>query len=335
MAEELDESIVVEVVIEAAGISPDAVFGAAEIAPERQPDLLRSKIPERDLQRLMEGQSVGPLVAAARPAHPVHEAGRVAPFKLRPDLGLEYPLDLCLAGQRREQALDKTQPGHSVVPDQLQCGYIDVVRPHLAVADDAVTGELETGDAIGSQTQIRNPDRLNGCADISAGPRNGPLTETTQVAVESPTSHPPSAAPSGGRLSDLAYDRILEGLFDRRLPAGAFVSQNELVQLLGVPVAPLRDALRVLEAEGVLTIHPRSGIQFVKPGLELTRSTYQFRAILERAAFSVYAETADEAELAGTARRHRTLMAALEEDGLTADAKADIEALELLLHNAI
>src|SRR5258708_16055736 len=86
----------------------------------------------------------------------------------------------------------------------------------------------------------------------------------------------------GGRLSDLAYDRIVEALFDRRLPAGAFVSQSELVKLLGIPVAPLRDALRVLQAEGVLTIHPRSGIQFVKPGLELTRATYQFRTIIER-----------------------------------------------------
>ena len=42
-------------------------------------------------------------------------------------------------------------------------------------------------------------------------------------------------------------------------------------------------ALRVLEAEGILTSHPRSGIQFVKPGLELTRSTYQFRGITHRA----------------------------------------------------
>jgi DNA-binding GntR family transcriptional regulator len=79
------------------------------------------------------------------------------------------------------------------------------------------------------------------------------------------------------RLSDVAYDRILECLFDRRVSAGAFVSQGELSQLVRVPVAPLRDALRVLEAEGILKIHPRSGIQFVKPGLELTRATYQFR----------------------------------------------------------
>src|SRR6516165_3868535 len=108
----------------------------------------------------------------------------------------------------------------------------------------------------------------------------------------------------GGRMSDLAYDRILEALFDRRVQAGAFVSQNDLVKLLGIPLAPLRDALRVLQAEGVLVIHPRSGIQFVKPGLELTRATYQFRAIIERAAVRVFAETADESELERIERRH-------------------------------
>src|SRR3546814_12348824 len=77
----------------------------------------------------------------------------------------------------------------------------------------------------------------------------------------------------GERLSDVAYKAILQGLFDQKVPAGAFVSQNDLVRLLGIPVQPLRDALRVLEAEGVLTIHPRSGIQFLKPDLELARST--------------------------------------------------------------
>jgi DNA-binding GntR family transcriptional regulator len=139
----------------------------------------------------------------------------------------------------------------------------------------------------------------------------------------------------GGRLSDLAYARILETLFERKIPAGAFVSQNDLVQLLGIPVGPLRDALRILETEGVLTIHPRSGIQFVKPGLELTRSTYQFRAIIERAAVAVYAETADDAELAETERRHRAAMATIEKDGLTDAAKLELENLELLLHDAI
>lgn len=146
---------------------------------------------------------------------------------------------------------------------------------------------------------------------------------------------PASAPASAGRLSDLAYARILEHLFDRRLPAGAFVSQSELVDLLGVPVAPLRDALRVLEAEGVLKILPRSGIQFVKPGLELTKSTYQFRTIIERAAVRVFAETADDEVLDRLAQGHTALMSHIEKQGLSQFTTEGMEALETDLHDAI
>lgn len=139
----------------------------------------------------------------------------------------------------------------------------------------------------------------------------------------------------GSRLSDLAYTRILQTLFEKKIPAGAFLSQNDLVELLGIPVAPVRDALKVLETEGIVTIHPRSGIQFVKPGLELTRSTYQFRAILERAAVAVYAETADEADVNEIERRHLAAIADIEQNGLTDANRAELEALEVVLHNSI
>ena len=99
-------------------------------------------------------------------------------------------------------------------------------------------------------------------------------------------------AGAGTRLSDVAYARILEALFNQRLPAGAFVSQSELVNLIGIPLAPVRDALRMLEGEGILVIHPRTGIQMLKPGLELTRSTYQYRTIIESAAVATFADTA-------------------------------------------
>jgi DNA-binding GntR family transcriptional regulator len=137
------------------------------------------------------------------------------------------------------------------------------------------------------------------------------------------------------RRSDTAYRRILELLFERRLPAGAFVSQNELVQLTGIPVAPLRDALRVLEAEGVLTIQPRSGIQFVKPGLELTKSTYQFRTIIERAAVRVFAETADDESLAALKQSHEALQQRIRKDGLNEATLAELERLEGELHNSV
>lgn len=137
------------------------------------------------------------------------------------------------------------------------------------------------------------------------------------------------------RLSDLAYDRILEALFDRKVQAGAFVSQGELSEIVDVPVAPLRDALRVLEAEGILAIHPRSGIQFVRPGFELTRSTYQFRLILERAAVRIYAEQGDETEIWDTGHRHAALIERIAAQGLGETELQEMEALENLLHNAV
>jgi DNA-binding GntR family transcriptional regulator len=137
------------------------------------------------------------------------------------------------------------------------------------------------------------------------------------------------------RLSDVAYERILQILFERRLPAGAFVSQNELVEMTGIQVAPLRDALRVLEADGIVTIHPRAGIEFVKPGLELTRATYQFRGIVEAAAVAVYAETGDEIEMEEIERRHRAAIESIERGGLSPAGRDELEALETLLHSAI
>lgn len=135
----------------------------------------------------------------------------------------------------------------------------------------------------------------------------------------------------GGR----AYSRILEMLFDRKIPAGAFVSQSHLVKLSSMPIAALRDALKLLEAEGIVVIHPRSGVQFVKPGFELTRSTFQYRIILERAAAAAYAQIADATEVEEIVRRHLLTIANVERDGLTDSIKDEVEVLEELLHSTI
>lgn len=150
-------------------------------------------------------------------------------------------------------------------------------------------------------------------------------------------SNPPkSSRPAPAtRLSEIAYERILEGLFQRKVEVGAFVSQAELSETFDIPVAPLRDALRMLEGEGILTIHPRSGIQFVRPGLELTRATYQFRLIVERAAVRVFAEQADEALIGAMARDHQALIARIEAHGLQEGDLAEVDRLEQEMHRSV
>lgn len=133
-------------------------------------------------------------------------------------------------------------------------------------------------------------------------------------------------------LSEIAYQRILERLFGRQLPAGAAVSQNDLVKLVGVPVAPLRDALRVLQTEGLLTIHPRSGIRFLKPDFEFARNTYQFRGILERPAVRVFAEAGPSDRIDALVGRHERAVAELGRSGFTPEIVAEMVELDNVLH---
>lgn len=140
---------------------------------------------------------------------------------------------------------------------------------------------------------------------------------------------------NGRRLGDLAYRRILEGLFDRQIPAGSFISQTELVRLLDLPIQPLRDALRVLETEGILKVHARSGIEFLKADLELARTTYQFRSIIERSAVRPFAETADARDIVRLIDDHKVLLDRLEAGCAAEDAHGPMAALEQDFHASI
>ena len=90
--------------------------------------------------------------------------------------------------------------------------------------------------------------------------------------------------------SRIAYARFKESLFARRIPIGATVTQAELMALLDVPIGPLREALQVLENDGLLTMLPRSGIRIVKPGMSLMKDSFQLRRILEIEGVRKYAE---------------------------------------------
>ncbi|WP_010185662.1 FCD domain-containing protein [Sphingomonas sp. PAMC 26605] len=136
-------------------------------------------------------------------------------------------------------------------------------------------------------------------------------------------------------LSDKAYAAILEGLFDRTIPLGAELSQADLVRLFGMTVQPLRDALRRLETEGLVTIHARSCIRFIRADLELSRSTYQFRSLIERAGARALAESGDAGEIQALVEDHTALLAKLEGGAWGAEEEALLDRVEEHLHGAL
>ena len=72
-------------------------------------------------------------------------------------------------------------------------------------------------------------------------------------------------------------ERILAGEFDD----GARIVEREIAADLGVSRGPIRDALRLLEAEGLVISSPRRGTRVAMPNAEDAAEMFAIRAALE------------------------------------------------------
>ena len=99
-------------------------------------------------------------------------------------------------------------------------------------------------------------------------------------------SSPPAAQLSRRSLhddiADLLRDRIVEG----KMPPGSFIDEATLVQSLGVSRTPIREALKVLAFEGLVTIFPNRGSYVARLAPEDAEALIEVLAELE--GFSAY-----------------------------------------------
>src|SRR5688500_15689005 len=60
-------------------------------------------------------------------------------------------------------------------------------------------------------------------------------------------------------LPDLAYDHLRDAILTGEFKDGADLPQEEIAARLGVSRLPVREALRRLDAEGLVVLRPRRG----------------------------------------------------------------------------
>jgi GntR family transcriptional regulator, vanillate catabolism transcriptional regulator len=84
------------------------------------------------------------------------------------------------------------------------------------------------------------------------------------------------------RLGDEVMHRLREMILSHHLAPGTPLRQTELAEQLGVSRTPLREALRLLENDGLLTVSNRNGtVQVVSVTLENLRDMYQVREVID------------------------------------------------------
>lgn len=103
--------------------------------------------------------------------------------------------------------------------------------------------------------------------------------------------------PSEPRSSgEAAYAKLLESLREGRFQPGARLREEEVAEALGLSRTPIREALRRLEADGIVEHRPRIGAVIRSLSHSEVVQLYEMRLVLERTAAEMAAKHGAEAE---------------------------------------
>lgn len=125
-------------------------------------------------------------------------------------------------------------------------------------------------------------------------------------------------------LSDLALVHVREAIVDGRLPPGVSINQAELAKQLGISRAPLREALQMLQQEGLVEHLPFRGTVVTPLTAESVRELQSLRRLLETFAAELVLERSTGADLAILEGLVAEIVAAVSAGDLDAVNDADI-----------
>ncbi len=87
-------------------------------------------------------------------------------------------------------------------------------------------------------------------------------------------------------------DNLRQAILEHKLAPGQRLIERELVELTGVSQTSIREALRELAAEGLVTTIPNKGTVVAEVSIEEARQLYQVRSALEGLAGRLFVENA-------------------------------------------
>ena len=111
------------------------------------------------------------------------------------------------------------------------------------------------------------------------------------------------------------YEEVAESLrqriFNRELAPGSWIDELKIAEAFGISRTPLREALKVLAAEGLVTMKVRRGAYVTEVSEQDLAEVYHLLSLLESDAAGTVAAKANPAELAELQALHQQLEAAV------------------------
>ena len=117
------------------------------------------------------------------------------------------------------------------------------------------------------------------------------------MAIDMTTPEDRTGAPAAGSRAEVAYQRLKSAIQSRQFEPGQRMREAEIATWLGISRTPVRDALKLLESDGLLVAAPRRGLIIAELDQQQVAEIYALRSALEGLAARMAAQHASSAEL--------------------------------------
>jgi DNA-binding GntR family transcriptional regulator len=114
-------------------------------------------------------------------------------------------------------------------------------------------------------------------------------------------------------LYEEVAELLRQRIFARELEPGSWIDELRIAEALGISRTPLREALKVLAAEGLVTMKVRRGAYVTEVSEKDLRDVYHLLALLESDAARVVALRATDAQMAQIGQLQKDLQNAIED----------------------
>lgn len=170
-----------------------------------------------------------------------------------------------------------------------------------------------------------------------------PTTATSDEQPDSDASPAPGRAVSRPRLlepltqqnlRDRVVGAIRDAIVQGRLRPGEKVPEDELAQQLGVSRTPIREAIRILEQQGLVRVRPKNGTYIAKVDRRDVADGLAVRIALEELAAREAMERSSDDQWSAVCERLDGLLAQMDEAVASNDAVTATE-LDIVFHTTL
>ena len=151
------------------------------------------------------------------------------------------------------------------------------------------------------------------------------MTTSTVKPRSAKSSNGPTATASLSQRA-LAYQGFRQQIIDARILPGQFVSQRELMEMLEMPLAAVRELIPRLEAAGLIKTVPQRGLQIATVDMKLIRNAWQVRTMIEREAVINFCRVVNQNSINELIESHEAILkralASTPDDALERDAQS-------------